>query len=72
VKEILEKLVLPAPARLLIYAAALVAGVYRLSRQERVLEGWVGVLVAVAALLALVTVVYRTLYGPDARPPGDA
>ena len=66
----IEKVLPLVPVRLALYAAALLAGVWRLSQQQRVLEGWVGVLVAAAALLALATVVFRTLFGrDDASPP---
>lgn len=70
-KPFIEKLLLPVPARLLIYVLALAAGVYRVSQQRPVLEGWVGVLVAAAALLALGTVVFRTLYGRRDSHAGD-
>jgi hypothetical protein len=70
-RETIERLLPPVPVRLALYGAALLAGVWRLSQQQRVLEGWVGVLVAAAALLALATVVFRTLFGRDeAAPPG--
>jgi hypothetical protein len=67
-KRYIEMLLLPAPVRQLIYVVALVAGVYRVSQQQRVLDGWLGVLVGAAAVLALGSVVFRSLYGEN---PGE-
>jgi hypothetical protein len=68
-KRYIEMLLLPAPVRQLIYVVALVAGVYRVSQQQRVLEGWLGVLVGAAAVLALGSVVFRSLYGENPGEP---
>jgi hypothetical protein len=51
---------LPPPAvRIGIYLIALIAGIRRIAAGRPVMEGWLGVVIAFAALLALATIAYR-------------
>jgi hypothetical protein len=67
----LAKLLPPPAVRIGIYVIALLAGIRRVAEGRPVLEGWVGIVVGFAALLALATIVSRIALRGSHRSPGE-